>query len=115
MAPEQSSGREVDHRADIYGMGLVLFELVTGRFPFDDVDKSAAGLLIAHARRPPPRPSAVAPQPVPAELERVILRALEKSPAARFQSADEMREALASVLPTQHTLEEERTIDERLS
>lgn len=95
MAPEQCSpGGEVDARADLYAMGLVLYELLTGRGPFDELRGHIDAIRFAHCDRPPPPPSRFAKRPVPPEVERVILRALEKDPARRFQSAAEMAAAL---------------------
>ena len=92
-SPEQAMARRhVDHRADLYGAGALLFLLVTGRRPFEH--KNIVELLQAHATEQPPRPSEVAPQGIPASVEAVILRALEKDPADRFQSAKEMAEEL---------------------
>lgn len=90
MSPEQVTSQPVDHRADIYGMGVVLYRLLAGRNPFvcADLIEYAA----AHAAEPPPPPTQFVQ--MPAELEKVILRALEKNPAARFQSAKEMIDAL---------------------
>jgi serine/threonine protein kinase len=93
MAPEQCEGRPVGPRADLYSMGLVLYELVAGRGPFDDVEGIEA-LRFAHGQRKPPPPSRFAPQAIPGPVEAVILRALEKSPDARFPSAAAMAAAL---------------------
>ncbi|MCC6559132.1 MAG: serine/threonine protein kinase, partial [Polyangiaceae bacterium] len=90
MAPEQCRPGPVDARADLYAAGLALYELVTGRGPFDDLRGQPDALRFAHCDRPPPPPSRIAPQPIPPDVERIILRALEKSPARRFQTAREM-------------------------
>jgi serine/threonine-protein kinase len=96
ISPEMAMGVPVDARADLYSVAVVLFHMVTGRLPFAAKDLRA--LLRAHVDSPPPRPSAVAPEAkVPAALEQVILRALAKLPEERYESAAEMREALASV------------------
>jgi serine/threonine-protein kinase len=92
MAPEQCEDGPVDARTDVYAVGVMAFELVTGRLPFDG--RNVTQLLLAQLREEPPRPSALAP--VHPELERAILRALEKDPAARFQSMDELAAALAA-------------------
>ncbi len=94
MSPEQHALIDVDHRADIYSAGLCLFELLTGRGPFDAEQPTAAAMLHAHCRRPPPRLGDVAPQLVPRALEDVVARALAKSPDDRFAGAAEMRAAL---------------------
>jgi serine/threonine-protein kinase len=90
MAPEQCEDGAVDARTDVYAVGVMAFELVTGRLPFEG--RSVTQLLLAHLREPPPRPSALAQ--VPAALERAILKALEKEPAARFQSMEAFGAAL---------------------
>lgn len=90
MAPEQVLGRAVDHRIDIYAMGIVLYRLVCGRHPFLATDPLE--LAKAHVTEPPTRPSDIAD--VPLALETVILTALEKDPSHRYQTADAMRAAL---------------------
>ncbi|MCA9586529.1 MAG: serine/threonine protein kinase, partial [Myxococcales bacterium] len=82
-------------RADIYACGVMLFELVTGRAPFEG--ESAEAVLAKHAAEPPPRPSAIAPD-LPIGYDAIVLRALAKSPADRFQTARELRTALKRLL-----------------
>ena len=94
MPPEQAQGRAVDFRADLYSLGVVLFEVFTGRLPFAGEAPTAA--LIAHIQKQPPRPRSIAAA-LPAELEAVILRALEKDPARRWQTADEIVQALSAI------------------
>ena len=89
MAPEQYEGKLVDERADLYALGVVLYELLTGRGPFDDVSGVAA-LRFAHCHRRPVAPSRVAPQYIPPEIDALVLRALAKSPDDRFVSAAAM-------------------------
>src|SRR6187399_2370561 len=96
MSPEAIAGRIVDHRADLYGAGLILYQLLTGQDPFHHIE-SEAMLLSAHAVEEPPRPSETAPHPIPPELDRIVLRALAKDPASRFQSAQEFDAALNSL------------------
>lgn len=92
MAPEQGRGaRDVDHRADVYAAGVILFEFMTGRVPFDGETEYA--VIDGHIRQQPPRPSILNPAVSPS-LEAVILSALEKDPAERFQSARAFRDAL---------------------
>jgi serine/threonine-protein kinase len=92
-SPEQAHGRsKIDHRADIYAVGGMLFTMVTGRRPFEQ--SGMFELMHAHLSEPPPVPSSVAPQPVPAALDAAILRALAKKPDDRFPSAAVMARAL---------------------
>jgi serine/threonine-protein kinase len=95
MAPEQSRGcAAVDHRADVYALGCLLYAALVGRppFPYGDV----GSVLAAHQREPVTAPRALVPR-LPAAVEAVVLRALEKRPEARFQSMDELGRALAAL------------------
>ncbi len=92
MAPEQISGEPtIDARTDVYATGVMLFEAVTGRLPFAGV--TVFDSLRAHVDDPPPSPRALRPDLSPA-FEAVILTALAKDPARRFQSAADMEAAL---------------------
>jgi serine/threonine-protein kinase len=91
MSPEQASGRPVDYRADIYAMGVILFECVTGTKPFHG--DSLFDLLRKQVDAPPPPPSQLRPGMPPA-YEQVILAALAKTPEQRWQSAQQMGQAL---------------------
>jgi serine/threonine protein kinase len=94
MAPEQSGSGVVDARCDVYAMGLALYELLTGRGPFDDVRGNDHALRYAHTARQPAAPSTCAPSPVPPGLDAIVLRALAKEPSQRFASARAMAAAL---------------------
>ncbi|MES1245619.1 MAG: protein kinase [Acidobacteriota bacterium] len=87
MSPEQLRGEEADTRADIYSTGVVLFEIFTGELPFKG--QSAMQIMLKHLEEPPPAPRTVWPE-VPPKLESVILRCLEKDPAARYRSVEEL-------------------------
>jgi len=91
MSPEQSKGRPVDVRSDVFALGVMLYELVTGRRPFQG--DTAVELFIAIDRDEPPLPSTVNPR-VPPALEAIVLRCLRKSPDQRFASCGEVAEAL---------------------
>jgi hypothetical protein len=96
MAPEQMDETPVDERVDIYTSGVVLYEMLTGKKPFDGRD--IAQIFLQQLESPPPPFRQALPDvALPAELERVAMRALAKSPADRFASALEMREALGRV------------------
>jgi eukaryotic-like serine/threonine-protein kinase len=96
VSPEGAAARRVDHRADLYAAALVLYIAVAGRGPFDHI-RSEAMLLSAHAGQVPEPPSRFAKEPIPPELDRVLLRALRKNPEERYQSADALREDLEQI------------------
>ena len=98
LSPEQAQGGPVDARSDLYGLGCVLYELVCGSPPFGSgVDRSPVAIATRHVSEPPEPPSARNPQVDPA-LQAVVLTALAKDPAQRYQSAIEMHHALERVL-----------------
>ena len=92
MSPEQFDATGVDERSDVYSLGVVLFEVLTGRLPFRA--RSAIAVALAHKTEPPPLPRTLRPG-IPAWLERVVLRCLEKDPAKRFESAAALAAELA--------------------
>ncbi len=94
MSPEQAQGEIVDARADLYALGCLLFELVTGKPPFDG---SGFEVLLAHMGRPIPTPSEHNPD-VPESVDRLVRQLLAKKPEDRLQSADEVVAALDEIL-----------------
>lgn len=91
LSPEQAQGLEVTAASDVYSVGVMLFEMLTGRVPFDG-ENTVAIAMKQVSERPPP-PSQINPNVTPA-LDAVVLRALAKDPAARYQTAAAMRDAL---------------------
>ncbi len=94
MAPEQVEGVTVDHRVDLYALGLILYEMVTGTVPFQA--DSAIQELLQRVRVRAPDPRAINAE-TPGPLAEIILRCLERNPDARFQSADEILGALEAI------------------
>ncbi len=97
MSPEQARAGSIDARSDLYSVGLLLYQLVCGRGPFDECD-SELDMLAAHLRGAVPRPSWFAAHTLPAELDGVILKALAKERPKRFQTADHFAVALKGIL-----------------
>lgn len=98
LSPEQARGEAVDARSDVYASGCVLFELLTGEPPF--TGDSPVAVAYQHVREEPRKPSDLNSQ-VPPSLDAVVLKALSKNPANRYQSAAEMRADLVRVLSGQ--------------
>ncbi|MBM4357109.1 MAG: serine/threonine protein kinase [Deltaproteobacteria bacterium] len=97
MAPEQATGGKFDGRADLYALGCVLYELLTGRLPFNEDSDSL--LLDAKLKGNPTSVRAVAgPRAVPRSVERVVMRLLARHPSRRFAGAAELLTAIAEVL-----------------
>jgi formylglycine-generating enzyme required for sulfatase activity/tRNA A-37 threonylcarbamoyl transferase component Bud32 len=91
LSPEQISGDKGDHRVDIYALGVLAYEIVTGRLPFEGTSTTAA--MMKRFEGPPPPPSTVRPE-VPRFLDELIGNCLALEPADRFQSADELLAAV---------------------
>jgi eukaryotic-like serine/threonine-protein kinase len=85
LSPEQAQGKPVTEASDLYSIGVVLFEMLTGRAPFDG--DSAVAVALKHVNQQPPSPREFVPE-LPAELEAVVLKALAKDPAQRYSDAD---------------------------
>src|SRR5438445_3083358 len=94
LSPEQARGGEVDPRSDLYSLGVVLYELLTGKTPFDGA--TPAEIAMKHLSNAPKPPSKLRSD-VPPELDKIVLRALAKDPKDRYQSADEMEADLERV------------------
>jgi serine/threonine-protein kinase len=91
LSPEQANGLPVDPRSDLYSAGIVLYELLTGRVPFDG--EAPVAIALKHVNELPVPPGQLRPG-IPPAVEAVVLRALEKDPARRFQTAEEFIAAL---------------------
>ena len=94
MSPEQCEGRaELDHRSDVYSLGVILFEMLTGQVPF--AGEGYGEVMTKHISLPPPAARSFVPD-LPIALEAILSRALAKDPDARFQTMAEFREVLLS-------------------
>src|SRR5215467_5697222 len=97
MAPEQGRGDPIDARSDLYACGVILFQLLTGRLPFEG--DTPTQVVLMHMSKPPPDPRVVSPErQIPAPIVDVMLKALAKDPADRYANADELAAALTGAL-----------------
>ncbi|MDB4989448.1 MAG: Serine/threonine protein kinase PrkC, regulator of stationary phase [Myxococcaceae bacterium] len=98
MSPEQAQGAPLDGRSDLYSVGALLYQMLVGRPPFTDED--AVVVMAKHIQQVPEAPTDAVPErPIPKQLNDVVMRALAKDPAARFQEAAQFEQALEACLP----------------
>lgn len=91
MSPEQAQGKSLDGRSDVYSLGIMLFEMLTGRRPFEN--ETPYGIAVMQVTTPPPSPRSLNPR-ITGAVETVILKSLKKQPENRYQSAVQLAEAL---------------------
>ncbi len=96
LAPERAMAEGYDGRADVYSVGVMMFEMLTGRLPFLDTQGNPLQVMMMHVRDQPPRPRALHPD-IPPEVEEVVLAALDKNPASR-PAAGELKERFSAAL-----------------
>ena len=97
LSPEQAQGHAVTAASDLYSIGVMLYEMLTGRLPF--TGDSAVSIALKHLQEPPPPMSAPGGPDIEPNLENVVMGALAKDPAARWQSAEDFAEALEACRP----------------
>jgi serine/threonine-protein kinase len=104
MSPEQAEAKETDHRSDIYSFGIVLYEMLTGRLPFEGDTSSI--IVARHKREKPENPKTLNTQ-IPDALNRLVLKCLEKTPEQRYQNVEEILHELEDIEEGITTIEKE--------
>ncbi len=94
MSPEQVEGKDIDQRSDIYSLGIILFEMLTGRIPFEG--ESVFSVALKQETQPPPDPRSINSQ-IPEDFSQLVLKCLEKDRTKRFQSIEEIKAELARI------------------
>jgi len=95
MSPEQGKGEKFDHRSDVYSLGIVLYEMLTGGVPFHA--ETPMAVVLKHIYEPLPLPREINPE-IPKGVERVVLKALAKAPDDRYQTAGDLAQALQTAI-----------------
>ena len=111
-SPEQASGRYTDEKADIYSMGVVMYEMFTGKLPFES--ENSVSVAIKHIQEEPVSPREINPE-IPEAVEEVILKAMAKEQSERFQTAGEMLIELNYVNNTNRIKKDKKDISEKLN
>lgn len=112
MSPEQGQGIKVDHRSDIYSLGIILYEMLTGRVPYEA--ETPMAVVFKHIHGDLILPHTIHPT-TPESVERVVLKALAKDPADRYQTAGEMAQALNTAVRMMGAEEQQQTIVDQVA